>query len=61
MATPERSELKEGARQVREVLNAFPADSDGPEDAVVRKVAEGISDAAEMVSEEQSGAEQDAR
>jgi hypothetical protein len=51
MAAPERSDLEEGTRLVREVLNAIPPETDESEDAVVRRIAEGIASAAELALE----------
>lgn len=52
MPTPGRSDLEEGPRIVREVLEAIPPETDEPEDAVVRKVVEGIADVAEVAEKE---------
>jgi hypothetical protein len=56
---PDRSDLDEGARLVREILKAIPSDTDEPEDAVVRNVVEGIAGATELASEEAGESDQD--
>lgn len=50
--TIERSDLKDGTRLLRRVLKAFPPKTDDPEDAIVRKVAEGIVEAADLAEGE---------
>ncbi len=51
MAKPkDRSELKEGARLVRQVLRAIPPEQDDREDAVLRKLVEGAAKAADVAA-----------
>ena len=56
MAQPrDASELKEGARLVRQVLKAIPPELDDQEDAVLRKLVEGMASAANMAARSSSG------
>ena len=53
MAQPgDHSDLKEGARLVRQVLKAIPPELDDREDAVLRKVVEGYANAASLAAKE---------
>ena len=52
---PDRSELKEGARLVRQVLRAIPSELDEREDAVLRKLVEGAAKAAEVAAKDEPG------
>ena len=53
MAKPtDRSELKDGARLVRQVLKSIPAELDESEDAVLRKLVGGAAKAADAASKE---------
>ena len=52
MQPEEGSDLAEGVRKVREVLSAIPPEADDLQDAIVRKVAEGIVDAADLAEGE---------
>jgi hypothetical protein len=59
MAEPgDRSELKEGVRLLREVLKAIPPDLDDREDAVLRKVVEGMARAAALAAKEAPSSEE---
>ena len=47
MATSDHSELKEGARLLRQVLKAIPPELDERDDAVLRKLVQGAVKAAD--------------
>ncbi len=46
----DRSDLKEGARLVRQILKAIPPELDEREDAVLRKLVEGAAKAADVAA-----------
>ena len=46
----EGSELKQGARLLREVLRAIPPELDEPEDAVLREIVKGAANAADVAA-----------
>jgi hypothetical protein len=49
---PTRTDLKEAARLLREIVNAIPSEEDGPRDAMVRRRVEGAIAATELAAGE---------